>query len=55
MLTVTKLGDGGFRLCSDRGRESLLSRYGILADSLRRSYSKEATLTVDGQTALLHT
>ena len=55
MLTVTKLGDGGFRLTSDRGRESLLSRYGILGDTLRRSYSRDATLTVDGESAVLRT
>ena len=55
MLQVKKLGDGGFRVFSDSGRESLLSRYGILSDTLRRSYCPEATVTVDGGTAVLKT
>ena len=50
MLIVRSLGEGGFRLTSDRGRESLLSRYGILKNELRRSYSKTAALTLDGKT-----
>ena len=54
MLTYQTLGRGGFRLVSDSGRESLLSRYGILGDCLRRAYSDTATLSVDGNTAVLH-
>lgn len=53
MLTVKTLGAGGFRLTSDRGRESLLSRYGILKDTLRRDYAPAATLVADGNTATL--
>ena len=37
MLTYRSIGKGGFRLSSDSGRESLLSRYGILKDALRRT------------------
>ena len=55
MLTYQSIGKGGFRLSSDSGRESLLSRYGILGNALRRSYSEAATLTLDGNTAVLHT
>ena len=53
MLTFQKIGDGGFRLTSDSGRESLLSRYGILKNELRRTYSEAASLTIDGNTATL--
>ena len=55
MLTVKKIGEGAFRLTSDMGRESLLSRYGILGDSLRRAYAPEATMDTDGKSAILHT
>lgn len=55
MLTYQSIGKGGFRLSSDSGRESLLSRYGILKDALRRTYSEVATLSLDGNTATLHT
>ena len=53
MLTYQSIGKGGFRLMSDSGRESLLSRYGILKNSLRRTYSETAALTLDGNTATL--
>ena len=53
MLTYQSIGKGGFRLSSDSGRESLLSRYGILKNSLRRTYSETAALTLDGNTATL--
>lgn len=53
MLTYQSIGKGGFRLTSDTGRESLLSRYGILTNTLRRTYSESATLTLNGNTAVL--
>ena len=37
MLSYQSIGKGGFRLSSDSGRESLLSRYGILKNELRRT------------------
>ena len=53
MLTYESIGKGGFRLTTDTGRESLLSRYGILKNTLARTYSESATLTISGNTALL--
>lgn len=53
MLTVKSLGEGGFRVTSDSSRESLLSRYGILKDTLRRSYCRDAAVTVNGGTVTL--
>lgn len=53
MLTVQKIGEGGFRVYSDSGRESLLNRYGILRDTLRRVYSEAATATAEGNTVTL--
>ena len=53
MLTYESIGKGGFRLTSDTGRESLLSRYGILKNTLARTYSESATLKISGNTAVL--
>ncbi len=53
MLTYQPIGKGGFRLMSDSGRESLLSRYGILKNELRHTNSEVASLTLDGNTATL--
>ena len=53
MLTYESIGKGGFRLTSDTGRESLLSRYGILKNTLARTYSESATLKISGKTAVL--
>ena len=53
MLAFKKIGEGAFRITADHGRESLLSRYGILKDTLRRNYAPQATLTVEGNAATL--
>ncbi len=49
MIGIKKLGDGAFHIQTDGKSRGMLSRYGILNDSLTRSYAESsAELTSDG-------
>ena len=49
MLSIKKIGNGGFRVTVEGGKKSMFTRYGILKDELRREYSdSKAELTESG-------
>ena len=48
MLTLQKIGGGCYRATMENGKQSMFSRYGILKDSLSRTYFDATAELVDG-------
>ncbi len=53
MLGIKKLGDGAFHIQTDGKSRGMLSRYGILCDSLTRSYA-ECSMELTDYGVLMH-
>ncbi|MBR1974977.1 MAG: glycoside hydrolase family 31 protein [Clostridia bacterium] len=47
MLILKKIGNGGYRVTMKNGKTSMLTRYGILNDELRRDYSNCEAETIE--------
>ena len=53
MLTLQRIGGGCYRVCVKNGKQSMFSRYGILKDSLSRTYF-DATAEIIEKGVLFH-
>ena len=53
MLQLKKIGNGCYRACLEKGKQSMFSRYGILKENLSRDYA-DCTAELVQNSVLLH-